>query len=92
MVGATFCLGVAGLVVLWDDRRVAVELMREVELVMLFLVLVAVVRARSEFLTDRPLTWVLGAGFLAVLVSSAVSLALDPVRHRPAGRHSLRPT
>lgn len=92
VVGATFCLGLAGLAVLWDDRRVAVELMREVELVMLSLVLLAVVRARGEFLTGRPLTWVLGAGFLALLVVSAVSLVLDPAHRRPAGRHTLRPT
>ena len=92
VVGATFCLGVAGLAVLWDDRWEAVALMREVELVMLGLVLVAVVRARGEFLTGRPLTWLLAVGLVAVLVASAVSLARDSVHPRPAGRHTLRPS
>jgi hypothetical protein len=73
VVGATFCLGAASLVVLADDRWVAVRLMRRVQLVMFALILVAVVRARHEFFTDRPLTWVMGAGFVALFVASVLS-------------------
>ena len=78
VVGATFCLGAAGLGVLADDRWESVRLMRQVQLVMFTLILVAVVRARHEFFTDRPLTWVMGAGFLALFAASVVSLVRDP--------------
>jgi hypothetical protein len=61
VVGATFCLGSAGLAVLVDDRWEAVRLMRRVQLVMFTGILGATMRARDEFLTDRPLTWVMAA-------------------------------
>jgi hypothetical protein len=61
VVGATFCLGSAGLAVLVDDRWEAVRLMRQVQLVMFTGILGATMRARDEFLTDRPLTWVMAA-------------------------------
>ena len=77
VVGATFCLGAAGLGVLVDDRWESVRLMRQVQLVMFALILVAVVRARQEFFTDRPLTWVLGAGFLALFAASVISAVLE---------------
>ena len=73
VVGATFCLGAAGLGVLADDRRDTVRLMRRVQLVMFVLILGAVVRARHEFFVDRPLTWVMGTGFVAVFAASVVS-------------------
>lgn len=91
VVGATFCLGAAGLAVLWDDRWAAVRLMQRVQLVMFALILVAVVRARGEFFTDRPLTWVMGVGFLAMFAASLASAVRDPDRERPRGRRSLRP-
>jgi hypothetical protein len=84
VVGATFCLGSAGLGVLVDHRWEAVRLMQQVQLVMFALILVAVVRARHEFLTDRPLTWVMGAGFVgmfAVSVASAVRDSGPPLSH-----------
>ncbi|GAB3085132.1 hypothetical protein [Pedococcus soli] len=77
VVGATFCLGAAGLAVLIDDRWDTVRLMRRVQLVMFALILVAAVRARHEFLTDRPLTWVMGAGFAALFAASAASAVRD---------------
>ena len=82
VVGATFCLGVAGLAVVWDDRWETVGLMRETELVMLTLFLLAAVRARGEFLTDRPLTWVLAVGVVALFVASLLSV----VSSRPGRR------
>lgn len=90
VVGATFCLGLAGVVVVRDDRWAALRLMREVQLVMFGLILVAVVRARDEFLADRPLTWLMGAGFLVLLAASLASVA---VGSRPAarGRPTMRP-
>ncbi|OLP62723.1 hypothetical protein BJM39_25420, partial [Salmonella enterica subsp. enterica serovar Javiana] len=77
VVGAVFCLGAAGLGVLVDDRWETVRLMRKVQLVMFALILVAAVRARHEFLTDRPLTWVMGAGFVALFAASALSELRD---------------
>jgi hypothetical protein len=82
VVGASFCLGAAGLVVLLDDRWESVRLMRGVQLVMFTLILGAAVRARHEFLTGRPLTWVMGLGFVAVFLASLVSLLLEG-RRRP---------
>ena len=89
VVGAVFCLGAAGLGVLVDDRWTTVRLMRQVELVMLTLMLVAAARARDEFLLDRPLTWVLGAGFVLVFAASVASEVRD-ARPRHTGRHTLR--
>lgn len=90
VVGATFCLGAAGLGVLVDDRWEAVRLMRGVQLVMFALILVAGVRARHEFFADRPLTWVMGVGFVALLALSAVSAVSDAAHRRTTGRRSMR--
>jgi hypothetical protein len=83
VVGATFCLGSAGLAVLADDRWETVHLMRQVQLVMFTAILGAAVRARREFLTDRPLTWVLAAGFLA-LFAATIASALPPQARPPS--------
>jgi hypothetical protein len=79
VVGATFCIGSAGLAVLADSRWETVRLMRRVQLVMFSLILVAAVRARHEFFTDRPLTWVMAVGFVVAFAGSAAS-ALAPPR------------
>lgn len=70
VVGAVFCLGSAGLVVLRDRRWVRLRLMVEVEVVMLSLMLLGTVRARDDLYTDRPLTWLLLTGLTATLVAS----------------------
>ncbi|GAA2033726.1 hypothetical protein GCM10009740_25320 [Terrabacter terrae] len=70
VVGAVFCLGSAGLVVLVDSRWVRVSLMVEVEVVMLTLMLVGGLRARGDLHADRPLTWLLLTGFVATLAAS----------------------
>jgi len=70
VVGAVFCLGSAGLVVLRDTRWVRLRLMVEVEVIMLTLMLVGAVRARTDLYTDRPLTWLLLGGFVATLAAS----------------------
>lgn len=90
VVGATFCLGAAGLGVLADDRWETVRLMRRVQLVMFTLIAIAVVRARHEFFTDRPLTWVMGVGFIGLFAVSAVSTLASPrdVRPRVTPRHT----
>jgi hypothetical protein len=71
VVGAIFCLGSALMVVLPDPRWTTLRLMLQVEVIMLVLILAAALRARGEFYTDRPLTWTLLGGFLAMLAGSA---------------------
>ena len=70
VVGAIFCLGCAGLGVLRDPRWLTLRLMLQVEVLMVSLMGVAAVRARDELLTDRPLTWLMLAGFVMVLTGS----------------------
>ncbi|XGX77993.1 hypothetical protein LQK93_00773 [Terrabacter sp. BE26] len=70
VVGAVFCLGSAGLVVLVDSRWVRVSLMVEVEVVMLTLMLVAGLRARGDLHGERALTWLLLTGLVLTLLAS----------------------
>jgi hypothetical protein len=79
VVGATFCLGSASLVVLRDPRWVAVRLLVQTQVVMAGLILVAAVRARGELFTGRPVTWLLGAGLVVLFVGGA-GLLLRPPR------------
>ncbi|WP_270888670.1 hypothetical protein [Pedococcus sp. 5OH_020] len=85
VVGATFCLGSAGLVVLVDDRLEAVRLMNEVQLVVFALILLGAVRSRHELIGDRPLTWVMGVAFVALFVVSA-AVPFATARSRGPGR------
>jgi hypothetical protein len=71
VLGAIFCLGVAGLGVLVDPRWTNLRLLLQVEVLMIVLMLVGAVRSRTEFATGKPLTWLLLGGFIAVLVGSA---------------------
>jgi hypothetical protein len=71
VMGAVFCLGVAGIAVLADPRWTSVKLMLQVAMLMIALILVAAVRAAPEFDTKQPLTWMLLAGFVVILVGAA---------------------
>ena len=71
VIGAIFCLGSAGIGVLVDPRWTPVKLMLQVETLMVALMLIAAVRARAEFDTSPPLTWLMLGGFVAVLMGSA---------------------
>jgi len=70
VVGAIFCLGSAGLGVVRDPRWLTLRLMLQVEVLMVALMGVAAVRARDELLTNRPFSWVMLVGFVAVLAGS----------------------
>lgn len=70
VMGAIFCLGSAGIGVLVDPRWTTVRLMLQVETLMVALMVIAAVRARAEFYTSRPLTWLMLCGFVAVLLGS----------------------
>lgn len=71
VVGAVLALGSAGFWVLNDSRWTTFRLMLQVEMLMIVLILIAAARALSEFDTGRPLTWLFGAGMVAVLLGSA---------------------
>jgi hypothetical protein len=71
VLGAIFCLGVAGMAVLVDPRWSSTKLMLQVAMVMITLILVGALRARSEFDGRMPLTWLLLVGFLGVLGGAA---------------------
>jgi hypothetical protein len=57
-------------VVFTDPRWSSVKPLLQVEMIMDALILVAALPAASEFDPDKALTWVLGGGFVAILVGS----------------------
>ena len=69
-VAALIALGIAAIGAFTERRWSAMRVMVQVEVVMLTLILVAAVRAHSQFDTSRPLTWAMAAGLLLVLVGS----------------------
>lgn len=71
VIGATFCLGGAGVGVWRDPRWTSLRLMLEVEALMLILMLIAAVRASDELLADRALAWPLLVGVLLAIAGSA---------------------
>jgi hypothetical protein len=94
VVGAIFCLGSAGLGVFVDPRWITVQLMLQVEMIMIGLILFAAVRARGEFFTDRPLTWLMLGGFIAVLTGSAYLWSTQTAREAraPGGNRGTQST
>lgn len=70
--GGIFCLGVAGVGIVFDRGWQAVRIPLQVAMVMLVLILVSVVRGWDDLDTSKAFTWVLVTGFAAVLVGSAL--------------------
>jgi len=70
VVGAIFCLGSAGIEVVFDPRWSTLRLMLQVVALMVTLMLIAAVRARGQFDTGRPVTWLMLGGFVSVLLGS----------------------
>jgi len=83
VMGAIFALGVAGVGAFTDNRWSSARILLQVEGFMLALILVAAVRAHGEFDTSRPLTWVFGAGFLCLAITTAILYARMNWRLRP---------
>jgi hypothetical protein len=75
VMGAIFALGVAGIGAFTDKRWTGARILLQVEGFMLALILIAVIRARGDFYPSRPLTWVFGAGFLCLAVTTAILYA-----------------
>jgi hypothetical protein len=72
VMGAIFCLGIAGAGVLFDRRWSAARIPLQVAMVMLACILVAALRGGDDFDSSNALSWMLVGGFAAVLVGSAV--------------------
>lgn len=85
VVGAIFCLGSAGIGVLVDPRWTSLRLMLQVEVIMVALMLIAAVRARAEFDTARPVTWLMLGGFVATLACSGWLWYSMEIRGRHTG-------
>jgi hypothetical protein len=75
VMGAIFALGVAGIGAFTDRRWTGARIHLQVEGFMLALILVAAVRAHRDFDTSRPLTFVFGAGFLALAIATGILYA-----------------
>jgi hypothetical protein len=84
VVGATFCLGGAGVGVWFDPRWTSVRVMLQVETVMLVLMLIAAVRAHDELIGSHALAWPLLLGTLLMLAGSAYLWLTYEHHPRPA--------
>lgn len=71
VIGATFCLGGAGVGVWFDPRWTSIRVMLQVETLMLVLMVVAAWRARNELISSHALAWPLLLGTLLTLAGSA---------------------
>ena len=72
VMGAVFCLGLAGVGAFVDRRWTSARIPLQVALVMLVLILVAGVRAHGELASRNVLTWAVVAGFGVLFVAVAV--------------------
>jgi hypothetical protein len=72
VIGAVFCLGLAGIGAFTDRRWTSARIPLQVGFVMLVLILVAGVRARAELASGNVLTWAFVAGFGALAAAVAV--------------------
>jgi hypothetical protein len=78
VLGAIFCLGVAGLGALFDRRWSSARVLLQVAALMLALIVVAGARATGEFDSANAMTWLISGGFVAVLAAIIVlSLRMD---------------
>jgi hypothetical protein len=69
MLGAIFALGLAGLGAWWERRWSAIRILLQVAGFMLVLILIAGMRAHSEFDTSKTLTWLFLGGFAFTTVA-----------------------
>lgn len=71
MLGAIFALGGAGVGAWWERRWSAIRILLQVAAFMLVLILIAAVRAHSQFDTSKVLTWIFLVGFTVTTVALA---------------------
>jgi hypothetical protein len=72
VLGAIFCLGIAGLGVLFDRRWSSARVLLQVAALMLALIVVAGARATGEFDSANAMTWLVSGGFAVVLAATIV--------------------
>ena len=85
VLGAIFCLGIAGLGALFDRRWSSARVLLQVAALMVALIVVAGARATGEFDPANAMTWLISGGFVAVLaVIIVLSLRMDARLAQPA--------
>ncbi len=72
VLGAIFCLGIAGLGAVRDRRWTSARILLQVAALMMALILLAGARAAGELDPSNAMTWLITAGFAAVLAAIAV--------------------
>ncbi|MGO9293574.1 MAG: hypothetical protein ACLP52_06770 [Streptosporangiaceae bacterium] len=72
VLGAIFCLGIAGLGALFDRRWDSARILLQVAALMLTLILLAGARAAGELDPSNAMTWLIAGGFAGVLAAIAV--------------------
>jgi hypothetical protein len=78
VLGAIFCLGMAGLGILFDRRWSSARVLFQVATLMLALIVVAGARATGEFDSGNAMTWLICGGFIAAFAAVIVlSLRMD---------------
>lgn len=85
VMGAIFALGIAGLGAPADRRWSSARILLQVAALMLALILAAGARAGRELDPSNALTWLIGAGFTAVLAAIAVMYAQMQAQAAPSG-------
>jgi hypothetical protein len=70
IMGAIFALGVTALGSIGERRWSAARLMLQVEILMVALVIVAGIRARTDLDPSNPITWLVVGGFLSLFLGS----------------------
>lgn len=71
VLGAVFCLGLAGIGVLADSRWTSARIPLQVAGIMLILILIAGLRAHTELAAGNVLTWLFTAGFGTLAIALA---------------------
>jgi hypothetical protein len=72
VMGAVFCLGLVGVGAPIDRRWRSARIPLQVALVMLALILIAGIRARTELAAGNALTWTFVAGFVLLTFATAI--------------------
>jgi len=72
VLGAIFCLGMAGLGALFDRRWSSARVLLQVAALMLALIVAAGARATGQFHAANAMTWMISGGFVAVLAAIVV--------------------
>jgi len=82
VTGAIFALGAVGIGAFVERRWTSARILLQVEGVMG--ILIAVLCSRGDFDTGKPLTWLFTAGFLALVIASALLYVRMERRSGPA--------